>query len=344
MPNISVVVPVYNVEQYLCRCVESILNQTYVNFELILVDDGSPDQCGELCELYAAKDRRVHVIHQQNGGLSVARNTGIDWAFSSDSEWITFIDSDDWIRPEYLEVLLERTTSNKVKVGVCSFSSADHAGNVTEIKNGQERLIAPEKFWCEAQGNATVAWGKIYRKDLFSTIRYPAGKIHEDEFTTYKLLFSQSRIFVTSADLYLYCTTSPSIMRSQWNEKKLVGLEAYEEQILYFKRNNFRHAQKESIKRLTFALLDTKDKIKDLENRAEIDSIIIQKLSDFLVRYYHCPCLKNKLLGRLYRSYLNGSLFISVRIQALVKIYKKSGWVGIFRKIVYLISKYNRFE
>ena len=106
MPVISVIVPVYNVEKYLHRCVDSILAQTFTDFELILVDDGSPDNCGKICDEYAEKDSRIHVIHKVNGGLSDARNAGLDWAFAnSNSEWVTFIDSDDWVDKYYLEYL-----------------------------------------------------------------------------------------------------------------------------------------------------------------------------------------------------------------------------------------------
>jgi len=106
MPAISIIVPVYKVEAYLARCVDSILDQSFRDFELILVDDGSPDNCGAICEEYARKDSRIHVIHQENGGLSAARNAGIDWAFeNSNSQWLTFVDSDDWLHREYLNVL-----------------------------------------------------------------------------------------------------------------------------------------------------------------------------------------------------------------------------------------------
>ena len=106
MPKISVIVPIYNVEKYLRRCVDSILNQTFSDFELILVDDGSPDNCGKICDEYAVKDRRIVVIHQKNGGLSTARNAGIDWAFvNSNSQYLSFIDRDDWVHPDFLEFL-----------------------------------------------------------------------------------------------------------------------------------------------------------------------------------------------------------------------------------------------
>ena len=119
MSKISIIVPVYNVESYLARCINSILAQTFQDFDLILVDDGSPDRSGHICDEYAAHESRIHVIHQKNGGLSVARNTGIEWAFEkSNSRWISFIDSDDWIHPKYLEVLYSAVIRDHTKVAI----------------------------------------------------------------------------------------------------------------------------------------------------------------------------------------------------------------------------------
>ena len=119
---ISVIVPVYKVEKYIHRCVDSILAQTFTDFELILVDDGSPDNCGMICDEYALKDNRIHVIHKENGGLSDARNAGIDWAFEhSNSEWITFIDSDDWIHSRYLEKLYQTVNQFDCQISVCGY-------------------------------------------------------------------------------------------------------------------------------------------------------------------------------------------------------------------------------
>lgn len=123
MPTISVIVPVYKVEPWLWRCVDSILAQTYTDFELILVDDGSPDNCGAICDEYAAKDSRVHVIHQKNGGLSAARNAGIDWVFAhSDSRWLTFVDSDDWLYPETLQFLLRDAAEKDIAKQACLYA------------------------------------------------------------------------------------------------------------------------------------------------------------------------------------------------------------------------------
>ena len=126
MPAISVIVPVYKVEKYIHRCVDSILGQTFTDYELILVDDGSPDNCGAICDEYAVKDSRIVVIHQENGGLSAARNTGIDWSFAnSDSRWLTFIDSDDWVHPEYLQRLLAAAVEHNVSVSICGYAQTE---------------------------------------------------------------------------------------------------------------------------------------------------------------------------------------------------------------------------
>ena len=122
MPEISVIVPVYKVENFIHRCVDSILCQSFHDFELILVDDGSPDSCGEICEDYAAKDSRIHVIHQKNGGLSAARNTGIDWVLAnSSSHWISFVDCDDWVHPDFLKGLYSSAEQTLCKISACGF-------------------------------------------------------------------------------------------------------------------------------------------------------------------------------------------------------------------------------
>lgn len=238
MPVISVIVPVYKVEPYLRRCVDSILAQTFTDFELILVDDGSPDNCGSICDEYAQKDPRVVVIHQQNGGLSAARNAGIDWAFAnSDSQWLSFVDSDDWVHPEYLERLLKAAVENGVSVSICGYAGT--AGEEPEVRDTDmiPVLWKPEDFYVAHNTNATIACGKLYRKDCFREIRYPVGKIHEDEFTTYKILFGTDIVAFIQAPFYAYFQNPNSIVRSKWSEKRLDVLDALEERISFFKIN-----------------------------------------------------------------------------------------------------------
>ena len=256
MPSISVIVPVYKVEPYIHRCVDSILNQTFTDFELILVDDGSPDNCGAICDEYAAKDNRITVIHKENGGLSDARNAGIDWAFAnSDSEWLTFIDSDDWVHPMYLEALYSAVKDTGYSISVCGYEeTTGEAPEVNETYINPE-IVNTESFYCEHNTNAVIAWGKIYKKDLFIDIRYPKGKIHEDEFTTYKLLYKYLTIAFIKQPLYYYYRNTNGIMRQKWSLSKLVYLDAYEQQTVFFKRHSFKTSYLYSAKKYIRALM-----------------------------------------------------------------------------------------
>lgn len=241
MAIISVVVPVYKVEKYLDRCITSILNQSYNDFELILVDDGSPDNCGKICDEYAEKDTRIHVIHQANRGLSAARNAGIDWAFkNSNSQWITFIDSDDWIDTRFLEELYKAAVQLNVDISICNYARTEDEGIVREPFLYEKYKV--EEFYVMERIIATVAWGKLYKKKCFDGIRYPVGKLHEDEFTTYLILFNSSQIAFINVPLYLYFINYEGIMQSQWTLKRLDVMEAFETQLAFFKENGYNKA------------------------------------------------------------------------------------------------------
>lgn len=239
---ISVIVPIYNVEKYLNRCIDSILNQSFKDFELILVDDGSPDNCGKICDEYAKKDSRIVVIHKENGGLSDARNKGIEWAFeNSKSEWITFIDSDDWVHRDYLKMLLGSAVELGSNVSACAYIETE---KYLEDKSDDviAKQIDTEEFYVTRNVNAVISCAKLYKKDLFIHIRFPFGKIHEDEFTTYKVLFQCKNIAYVSNPLYYYFQRSDSIMGREWNSKRLDALRAYEESARYFRVNKFLNA------------------------------------------------------------------------------------------------------
>ena len=235
MPEISVIVPVYKVEQFLHRCVDSILSQSFVNFELILVDDGSPDNCGAICEDYKAKDSRIHVIHRENGGLSAARNTGIDYAMAhSDSEWIAFVDSDDWVHPDYLRVLYDTAKQTRCNISACGFFRTEGGAFPSEQDFSVQCLNADDYYCGRIHGGVTaVAWNKLYHKSLFKDLRYPVGKLHEDEFTTYRAVYETGNVGVTPAVLYAYYQNPEGIMRSKWNPRRMHVLEAFEQQIAF---------------------------------------------------------------------------------------------------------------
>ena len=235
MAEISVIVPVYRVEAYLARCVESILAQTWEDFELILVDDGSPDSCGALCDGYARQDSRVRVIHQANGGLSAARNAGIDWAFAnSASQWLTFIDSDDWVHPKYLELLVKAAEDQGASISVCGYAETRGEAPAVRPEDLTPRVDTPKAFYMEHFINATIAWGKLYRKACFARVRYPVGKLHEDEFVTYRLLFDHPPVVFLPAPLYAYFVNTAGITKGGWSPRRLDAWQAYEEQIAYF--------------------------------------------------------------------------------------------------------------
>ena len=242
-PLISVIVPVYRVEEYLERCVKSILSQTYKNLEVILVDDGSPDQCPAICDACAEKDARVKVIHQENKGLSGARNAGID---AASGEYLAFVDSDDYVSPHFIEELYQLLQDTGCAIGQCRFSYVKGDGLVDEgdsafcIYRGEslmEQLYGPEeKATC-----FVVAWNKLYRAELFKEtgIRYPEGRIHEDEATTYRLFHEAKKLAFLERALYGYYTENGGSITSVFSAKRLQWLTAHEERIAFFKKNGY---------------------------------------------------------------------------------------------------------
>lgn len=262
MPEISVIVPVYKVEQFIHRCVESILRQSFYNFELILVDDGSPDNCGAICDTYAAEDNRIHVIHQKNGGLSAARNTGIDYVMKhSDSHWLAFVDSDDWVHPDFLKMLYTTAKETLCKISACGFFRT--AGET--FPEGQDVTIhcmdANDYYCGQMHGGVTaVAWNKLYHKSLFKRLRYPVGKLHEDEFTTYRAVYQAGRIGVTPAQLYAYYQNPEGIMRSEWNPRRLHILEAFEQQIAFAQEHEKNRLLRKSVEQYVYAIYENLQK------------------------------------------------------------------------------------
>ena len=236
MPKISVVVPVYRVEKYLNRCVDSILNQTFSDFELILVDDGSPDNSGKICDEYALKDNRVVVIHKENGGLSSARNSGLEVA---SGKYVTFIDSDDWVHNRYLEIMYNAINDNGVSVSMCRYRSTDKF-EIKESVKTDFKVMSPSDIWLKERTTSTIACCKLFDLKFFKDLRFPIGRKHEDEFTTYKVLFECEKIVFIDECLYYYFRNPESIIHSKWTEKRFYDcLTALKEQNAFFKEKNF---------------------------------------------------------------------------------------------------------
>lgn len=229
--KISVIVPIFKVQEYLDRCIESIVHQTYQNLEIILVDDGSPDNCPTLCDRWAQKDKRIRVIHKQNGGLSDARNAGMAVA---SGEYVGFVDSDDWIALDFYEVLMNGILENDAQISASDVVLA-FEDRLERKKKYEQTVFSPkealETLLC-GDGFHATAWNKLYRADLIRKYPYPVGKLHEDEFVTYRVISDAKKLVLCQNTAYYYRQRSGSIMSST-SEKHLDAVDAYLER-LYF--------------------------------------------------------------------------------------------------------------
>ena len=237
---ISVIVPVYKVEPYIRQCVESVLGQTYSNFELILVDDGSPDGCGAICDEYAEKDSRVRVVHQKNAGLSAARNAGLDIA---KGEYVTFIDSDDYVNIHYLENLWQTMNEKDAEISVCQmrqFTDGKEFPVFSENVSGDNIVVYDGHEACAGiyrlDGSVSiVAWGKLYKSSLFEKLRFPVGMLHEDNAVTPIACYEAGKVAVSSNKLYYYRQRESSIMGEGFSAKRFEQITATELCIAHFK-------------------------------------------------------------------------------------------------------------
>lgn len=237
-PLISIIIPIYKVESYLRRCVDSVLNQSYRNLEIILVDDGSPDQCPAICNEYAEKDKRIVVVHKTNGGLSDARNAGIEIA---KGEYLSFIDSDDFISVHYVQVLLGLVNDFNADVAIAAFHSCSDVNfKFASIEKNGFELSKKEVFKLYTsmtnEGSLISACSKLYKKTLFESVRFPKGLRYEDAFTTYKLLDKAVKIGMTRNMVYCYCVRNDSIMGNVFDEKSVQVLDAFYGAIDYFSK------------------------------------------------------------------------------------------------------------
>lgn len=236
-PLVSVIVPVYKVEAYLDDCVKSIVEQTYNNLEIILVDDGSPDNCSLMCDEWEKRDSRIKVIHKQNGGLSDARNAGLDIATG---DYITFIDSDDLIDVCMIDIMARKAEEYHVDIVECNFikfsdespkhkENEIHQDDVYETKSALEQLINENAF------HYTV-WNKIYRKHIFDDLRFEVGKLHEDVFFTYQAFGKSKTVLKIAESLYFYRQRTDSIMGTAFSRRTLDSLDARKQQLEYMRK------------------------------------------------------------------------------------------------------------
>lgn len=241
MNLVSVIVPIYNVENYLARCINSLLQQTYSNIEILLINDGSEDNCELICQEFLARDNRIRYYKKENGGLSSARNFGIDRA---NGEYLVFVDSDDYVSKEMIKVLLDTSLSNNADMVECAFLEfyENETVNDSNVDNAlNNKSYAPyeaiNSLICNT-GITPIAWNKIYKKEIFDELRYKVGIYHEDEEIIVKLLSTCKKICKINNPLYFYMKREGSITNSKFNKKHLDIIKIMDERIKILKRLN----------------------------------------------------------------------------------------------------------
>ena len=234
---ISIIIPVYKVEKYLEKCIESVLKQTYTNLQVILVDDGSPDNCGKICDEYAKKDSRIEVIHKVNGGLSDARNVGIAKA---KGKYIGFVDSDDYIKEDMYEILINLIKEYDADVSICNlYDVIEGKEYIRNKENGikEYNRIDILKEVLLDKNIQSYAWNKLYKKELFNEIKYPIGKKYEDIGTTFYIFEKCNKVVVTSEPEYYYLKRADSLVNNVTESTVLDYTEIIIQRYLYTQKN-----------------------------------------------------------------------------------------------------------
>lgn len=307
---LSIIIPVYNVEHYLEKCVDSICHQTYRNLEIILVDDGSTDRSGRLCDELAAADSRIKVIHKSNGGLSDARNAGMEFA---SGEWWMFVDSDDYLALDTAETLLRAAVENHCEIAVCNMVRIYEDG----AQEPFYRPVTEPTIWAGEQRFETLrqpsVCNKLFRADLFKEIRFPNGKFYEDTFVYHALAYRASRIVLTGLNGYYYLSRRESILgQPQFTDRYFDFVEAVHERAMFLLNHGISRYGEEACLSLYAAIVNSTKNIRKTPQNAERfrrmwewyelayrnlmsspDTSIKQKLRLFLLKY--APKIHNKL-------------------------------------------------
>lgn len=236
---ISVIVPIYNNEKYLVRCIDSLINQTYSNIEILLINDGSKDRSGEICEEYAKKESRIRVFHQEYLGVSEARNTGVE---NAKGEYIIFLDGDDEAHPDYVKKLYDTLTENNLDIAQCCLIRIKNGQpiNKLEVKDGVRIFDGKEMQMKTFERNryfSMVVCGKLFKKSLFDGLKFPKGRINEDESLIYLLYWRSKRVGIIDDYLYLYHYNGDSITEKKYNIHRLDGFYMLREKFDFYKQN-----------------------------------------------------------------------------------------------------------
>ncbi len=243
-PLISILVPVYNVEKYVCECIDSIIAQTYKNLEIILVDDGSTDQSGAICDEYAQKDSRIKVIHQENKGLAAVRNVAVATATG---EYVGFVDSDDFVALDMYEKMLNLSQNKNADIVMCNIAYTDEKGTLIPNNKSAKNITSNEMSGKEFLTNLcqnynsiyVITVNKLYKRSLFDDIHYPDGKTHEDEAVIHRISHKCTRIVFTSDTFYFYRQQSQSIMNRPFSTRHLDNMYSLLDRVDFLKKQDY---------------------------------------------------------------------------------------------------------
>lgn len=312
MRKLSIIVPIYNAEKYLEKCIDSILHQTYNNIEVILINDGSKDGSMNMINNYAKKDKRIVVVNQNNQGSAVARNKGIQIA---KGECIGFVDDDDWIDRDMYKTIMYNMNNYDVDISICGFRHIDENGIRQEsvVKNKDQELLYLDNtldilkyYLSERDMNP---WNKVYKKSLFNTIKYPAGKTYEDCFTTYLLLEKAKNVIISFEEMYNYVAHEKSISNAQFNKETFNLIEGHIEQHEYIE-SKYSALSKYSRRHMFGGFLTFVNKAYN-KNQLENYSMEINKIIDKIKIYSYEDCglpkedeVLVKLLFKSIRAYI----------------------------------------
>ena len=317
MAEVSIIVPVYQVENYIRQCIDSILVQTFTDFELILVDDGSKDRSGKICDEYAVLDQRVKVIHKENGGLSDARNCGMDQAVGN---YFMFVDSDDYIAPTMLEYLYKALMNKEADIAVCNFlhffeedRKRDFSTNIqSEVLSGAEIFYSRKNE--RVYGIWTVAWNKLYKRETLGNVRFRFGKYHEDEFWANDIYQMDIKVVTIPECLYYYRQRDNSIMGRKNIKRDFDILEALQERIAVYFMDE-RHAD-QAYKVMIFSLEYLAESKKLITNKDEENKFLQaeKKTKDMIKRLKKMKLSKIKSVSLVFIG-MNPCLVFAVGIK-----------------------------
>lgn len=282
---ISVILPTYNVEEYIGKCLDSLINQTYKNLEILVVDDGSTDNSGKIADQYALNDNRIRVIHKLNGGVSDARNVGIE---NATGDFIGFVDPDDFVSLDFYEFLMKLQKENDADIVQCDYVRV-YKENVDTFEfpiKKEEFKIVTDKYGAfymylsdddDTSTHFAVLWNKLYRKEIFENIKFPTGKTHEDQFTVYKLLDKCNKFVFSNNVKYGYYQRKNSIMTKKLTTKRFEVFEAFDNFIEYLQKNEYEEFEGYLLRRYLRMVIEIADLLDtaDFEDRESLKNDLI---------------------------------------------------------------------